>query len=107
MNLRPHPSAPVRWLLAGLLPAAAGAVEALWLQATTIGPGCDMAAGGPSLPSLGLLAFMAPWAIATYVWAATGSLRKAWAPMLVTAFLVVPIEVFVLFLWASGHRCFE
>jgi hypothetical protein len=107
MNLRPRQSAPLRWLLAALLPVAVASVEYLWLEATTSGPGCTSGPGAPTLPSLGLLAFMAPWAIATYVWAATGSLRRAWAPMLVTIVLVVPLAVFVWFVWAAGHQCFE
>jgi hypothetical protein len=50
---------------------------------------------------------MAPWAIALYVWCTSRSLRNAWAPMLVTTLVAVPVVFFVLLFWAGAHQCFE
>ncbi|HEY1524305.1 MAG TPA: hypothetical protein VGF70_14945 [Solirubrobacteraceae bacterium] len=105
MNLRRHPPAAVRWLLAALLPFLAGAIEYIWLNATATGLPCEAGPWSPTFPSLALLVFLVPWAIATYVWAETGSLRKAWAPMLVTTVVAIPLAYFVLIVWVGSQGC--
>jgi hypothetical protein len=107
MNRHPNNPAFGHWLLVALLPFVAAAIEYLWLEATSPGSGCQSGPGSPSLISLALLVLAVPTAIAVYVRCATGSLGRAWAPMVVSTVLTSPIAMLVFLFWASGHNCFE
>ena len=95
------------WLLATLLPCLGAAIVFLWLQTTSSDGGCISGPGTPDLADLVVLILAVPAPIAWYVHRATGSIRKALAPMFMSVLLGAPLVMFTMFAFWGLHQCWE